>query len=360
MRDVNFNVEKGEVVGLIGQNGSGKSTLLKLISKILSPTEGRIIVRGKVVSLLEVGTGFHPELTGRENIFLNGSIYKMTRSEMVNKFDDIVEFSGIGKFLDTPIKYYSTGMYVRLAFAVASHVHSDILLIDEVLSVGDYEFQKKCLSKVGEIIKEEGRTIIFVSHNLEAIKNICTKTVLLEDGAVAEIGETNDIIQSYLNRFSDKRKNIKYEFKNAPGNKFIKVKNFKVLFDNDKDLATISDAITVECDFWSLDEENNNINLSMVLYNSDYCILNSISPVVDLIKGIYKFKCRIPGDFLNDGKYFVKIIFSKNYSELFSLEEKCSFELKDKRMIDWHGPWVGAVRPQLDWKMEKLKNEHDW
>ena len=355
LRDVNFKIEKGEVVGLIGQNGSGKSTLLKIISKIISPTEGQVTIKGKVVSLLEVGTGFHPELTGRENIFLNGSIYKMSRAEMKNKFEEIVEFSGISKFLDTPIKHYSNGMYVRLAFAVASHVYSDILLIDEVLSVGDHEFQKKCLLKIKEIIKNEGRTIMLVSHNLEIIKSICSKTVLLEDGSVVKMGKTNKIIQCYLQSFSDKRKSIEYTFENAPGNEILRVRHLKVFFDNDKNYATITDPVTVECNFWSLNNDNRNINLSLVIYSADYCLLNSISPVVDLKKGEYSFKCRIPGDLLNDGQYFVKIIFSKNYSEIFSLEEKCNFELKDKRSIEWNGPWIGAVRPKLNWAAEKLK-----
>jgi lipopolysaccharide transport system ATP-binding protein len=200
LRDVSFSINKGDVVGIIGHNGAGKSTLLKILSQITPPTEGEIILRGRVGSLLEVGTGFHPELSGRENIFLNGAILGMTRREMATKFDQIVEFAGIEKFLDTPVKYYSSGMYVRLAFSVAAHMESDILLVDEVLAVGDADFQKKCLGKMDEITKKDGRTIIFVSHNMNAIQTLCTKTILLEQGRIAVIGKTEDVIEHYHER----------------------------------------------------------------------------------------------------------------------------------------------------------------
>jgi lipopolysaccharide transport system ATP-binding protein len=199
LRNVSLTINKGDVVGIIGHNGAGKSTLLKIITGITPPTEGEIIMRGRVASLLEVGTGFHPELTGRENIFLNGAILGMTKREIVKKFDEIVAFAGIEKFLDTPVKYYSSGMYVRLAFSVAAHMEPDILLLDEVLAVGDAEFQKKCLGKMEEVTKSEGRTILFVSHNLAAIQRLCNKTILLEHGNIKDIGETSEVIEKYLN-----------------------------------------------------------------------------------------------------------------------------------------------------------------
>jgi lipopolysaccharide transport system ATP-binding protein len=198
LKNVNFTVNKGEVVGIIGHNGAGKSTLLKILSQITPPTEGEITLTGRVGSLLEVGTGFHPELTGRENIFLNGAILGMSQKEIAGKFDQIVEFSGVEKFLDTPVKYYSSGMYVRLAFAVAAHMEPDILIIDEVLAVGDAEFQKKCLGKMDEITKKEGRTILFVSHNMPAIKSLCQKCIVLEAGMVKFIGPTEEAINNYL------------------------------------------------------------------------------------------------------------------------------------------------------------------
>ncbi|MES2216193.1 MAG: ABC transporter ATP-binding protein [Patescibacteria group bacterium] len=197
LRGVNFNIKKGEVVGIIGHNGAGKSTLLKILSQITPPTEGEIILRGTVGSLLEVGTGFHPELSGRENIFLNGAILGMHRREIASKFDQIVEFAGIEKFLDTPVKFYSSGMYVRLAFSVAAHMEPDILLVDEVLAVGDAEFQKKCLGKMDEITKKDGRTILFVSHNLAAIKQLCSRSILLKNGNIEAIGPTPEIIERY-------------------------------------------------------------------------------------------------------------------------------------------------------------------
>lgn len=200
LKDFDLQVQKGEVVGIIGANGAGKSTLLKILSQITPPSTGEVILRGKVGSLLEVGTGFHPELTGRENIFLNGAILGMKKHEIEKKFDRIVEFAGISKFLDTVVKHYSSGMYVRLAFSVAAHMEPDILLIDEVLAVGDAEFQKKCLGKMDEITKTEGRTILFVSHNMEAIRQICAKCVLLENGRVKSIGKTDDIVTEYLNQ----------------------------------------------------------------------------------------------------------------------------------------------------------------
>jgi lipopolysaccharide transport system ATP-binding protein len=198
LRNVNFTVKRGEVIGVIGSNGAGKSTLLKILSQITPPTEGEIIIRGRVGSLLEVGTGFHPELTGRENIFLNGAILGMKKDEIAAKFDKIVAFAGVEKFLDTPVKHYSSGMYVRLAFSVAAHMEPDILMVDEVLAVGDAEFQKKCLGKMDEITKKDGRTILFVSHNMSAIQNLCPTTIHMQHGRVRRIGPTDEVIKEYL------------------------------------------------------------------------------------------------------------------------------------------------------------------
>lgn len=199
LRDVSFEVRQGQVLGIIGRNGAGKSTLLKILSRVTAPTRGKVILRGRVGSLLEVGTGFHPELSGRENIYLNGAILGMRRSEITNHFDNIVAFAEVEKFIDTPLKRYSTGMYMRLAFSVAAHLDTEILLVDEVLAVGDLEFQKKCLGKMGQIVKQ-GRTIIFVSHNLTALSNITSKCILLESGILIEYGETSKIIETYIKR----------------------------------------------------------------------------------------------------------------------------------------------------------------
>lgn len=199
LRNVNIAINKGDIIGIIGANGAGKSTLLKILTGITPPTEGEVVMCGRIASLLEVGTGFHPELTGRENIFLNGAILGMTKKEIAKKFDEIVAFSGVGKFLDTSVKYYSSGMYVRLAFSVAAHMEPDILLVDEVLAVGDAEFQKKCLGKMEEVTKQEGRTILFVSHNMGAINRLCAKTILLEKGEIVFYGNTKEAIELYMN-----------------------------------------------------------------------------------------------------------------------------------------------------------------
>ncbi len=198
LKDVSFEVHPGEIIGIVGRNGAGKSTLLKLLSRITEPTTGEIILNGRVASLLEVGTGFHPELSGRENIFLNGAILGMSRSEIKKKFDEIVAFSEVEKFLDTPVKRYSSGMYVRLAFAVAAHLEPDILVVDEVLAVGDIAFQKKCLGKMDEVAKQEGRTVLFVSHNMETVQSLCQKAYLLEAGKIKEVGAPPAVISAYL------------------------------------------------------------------------------------------------------------------------------------------------------------------
>ena len=201
LKDIDFEVKKGESLGIIGRNGAGKSTLLKILSRITKPTKGRAVLDGRVGSLLEVGTGFHPELTGRENVYLNGAILGMRRTEIERKFDEIVAFSGIEKFLETPVKRYSSGMYVRLAFAVAAHLEPEILMVDEVLAVGDAEFQKKCLGKMGEVTSQ-GRTVLFVSHNLLAVENLCRKALLLDNGKMIEIGDANTVIETYLSNTS--------------------------------------------------------------------------------------------------------------------------------------------------------------
>lgn len=205
LKDINFEINQGDAVGIIGKNGAGKSTLLKLLSRVTSPTTGEIKVKGRIASLLEVGTGFHPELSGRENIYLNGAILGMRKKEIARKLDEIIDFSGVERYIDTPVKRYSSGMYVRLAFAVAAHLESEILIVDEVLAVGDAEFQKKCLGKMGDISKGEGRTVLFVSHNMAAVQNLCTKGILLENGIVSTQGEVDIVIRNYLetNKLSD-------------------------------------------------------------------------------------------------------------------------------------------------------------
>lgn len=199
LKDVSFEVKEGEVLGIIGKNGAGKSTLLKILSQITEPTSGKIEIHGRVASLLEVGTGFHPELSGRENIYMNGTILGMTRREIDSKLDEIIDFSGVEKFIDTPVKFYSSGMKVRLGFSVAAHLDPEILIIDEVLAVGDHEFQRKCLGKMEDVSKNQGRTVLFVSHNMSAVQNLCPKAILLSFGELVKLGKVNDVIDTYLN-----------------------------------------------------------------------------------------------------------------------------------------------------------------
>jgi lipopolysaccharide transport system ATP-binding protein len=211
LKDVSFEIQQGEVLGIIGRNGAGKSTLLKILSRITEPTEGRVMLRGRVASLLEIGTGFHPELTGRENVFLNGAILGMSRAEIRRKFDEIVAFAEVEKFLDTPVKHYSSGMYVRLAFAVAAHLEPEILVVDEVLAVGDVDFQKKCLGKMNDVSRREGRTVLFVSHNMGTVTSLCPTAIWLDRGSVREHGATREVVNEYLSRRIDREQIIRLD-----------------------------------------------------------------------------------------------------------------------------------------------------
>lgn len=235
LKDINFKVKQGEVLGIIGKNGAGKSTLLKILSRVTSPSTGIIKTRGRIASLLEVGTGFHPELTGRENVFLNGAILGMSKAEIISKLDDIIEFSGCAMYIDTPVKRYSSGMKVRLAFAVAAHLEPDILVIDEVLAVGDAEFQKKAIDKMQNISQEKGRTVLFVSHNMAAVQSLCTRAILLENGTIAASGKVNDIIETYLRIFEgDNTSLIKnLHDKDRTGTGCIKVKKVVLVVKDD-------------------------------------------------------------------------------------------------------------------------------
>lgn len=249
LRDVNCEVQQGEVLGLIGHNGAGKSTLLKILSQITPPTTGKITLNGRVASLLEVGTGFHPELTGRENIFLNGAILGMTKNEIYKKFDEIVAFADIEKFLDTPVKRYSSGMYVRLAFAVAAHLESEILLVDEVLAVGDLNFQKKCLGKMNEVTQQKGRTIIFVSHNMGAIQKLCKKCILLKTGSIEMIGDTKSVVENYINIGDSLAKTPLSERIDRSGNGTIKLVDFFIADQERKKIKYIKSGDNIYLNF---------------------------------------------------------------------------------------------------------------
>jgi len=248
LRDIDFEIEQGSAVGIIGRNGAGKSTLLKILSKVTKPTTGKIYTNGRIASLLEVGTGFHPEMTGRENVYLNGAILGMTRKEITRKFDEIVAFSGVERYIDTPVKRYSSGMYVRLAFAVAAHLESEILIVDEVLAVGDADFQKKCLGKMGDVTKGEGRTILFVSHNMAAVKQLCNTGILMKNGHVADQGGINKVLENYIIHELSPNSEFKYI---EDLSKKAQIHNVKIF--NDKNIETMefshTDDIHINIDY---------------------------------------------------------------------------------------------------------------
>jgi lipopolysaccharide transport system ATP-binding protein len=354
LKDVSFEVQQGEVLGIIGRNGAGKSTLLRILSRVTEPTKGEVKMQGRVGSLLEVGTGFHPELTGRENIFLNGAILGMRKEEIKKKFDEIAAFAEIDKFLDTPVKRYSSGMYVRLAFAVAAHLEPEILLVDEVLAVGDAQFQKKCLGKMGDVARE-GRTVLFVSHNMTAIKTLCSKSILLKNGSIDRYGETNTVVDSYLSTSASVLIQVWDAPETAPGNEEVKVKRIELIpqFKNGSQNITVETPLNIEFQFWYLKTKSSLINVSMHLYNvNGELIFATGSPQVDLQPGLSKFTCHIPGDFLNDGIYKISMMIVKDSTSIFMLNDGLIFEMKDsERKANWFGKWPGVVRPKFEWNV---------
>ncbi|RYD82614.1 MAG: ABC transporter ATP-binding protein [Sphingobacteriales bacterium] len=352
LRDINFEVKQGDVLGIIGRNGAGKSTLLKILSRTTSPTIGSIKVKGRIASLLEVGTGFHPELSGRDNIFLNGAILGMSRQEIKSKFDEIVDFAGVERYIDTPVKRYSSGMYVRLAFGVAAHLEPEILIVDEVLAVGDAEFQKKALGKMKDVSTQEGRTVMFVSHNMTAIKNLCPSCIFMNNGAISSIGETEEVMNKYLSHHTNSSlKQYCDDPEVAPGNDKVKMKRIEVIpaFNNIDGPITIYTPINIEFEFWNY-TENIAINLSMHLYTiNGECVFNVGSPAMKLSKGLHKGVCEIPANLLNDGVYTISMmVVGEGSYALYNFEDTVGFEVVEKRTgSNWHGKHPGFIRPQL-------------
>lgn len=308
LKDVSFDVPEGEVLGIIGHNGAGKSTLLKLLTRITLPTEGRITTYGRIGSLLEVGTGFHPELTGRENIFLNGSILGMSQREVTAKFSEIVDFAGVEQFIDTPVKHYSSGMRVRLAFAVAAHLEPEIMLIDEVLAVGDVSFQNKSMGKMSEVARS-GRTVVFVSHNMGAINNLCDRVILLEHGRIRAIGTPPEMIPLYLESEDDTvaRLTVNDGTAGVATLNEVAIRDLDGNYDNNLDILrdfVISARVTVESPI-----ESSQVALSIVSRATGVIILTTTHmdkrPLDDstLMPGVYDFDFTIPGHFLNEGAY---------------------------------------------------------
>ncbi|MHB9023831.1 MAG: ABC transporter ATP-binding protein [Armatimonadota bacterium] len=360
LRNVSFEVKQGEVVGVIGRNGAGKSTLLKVLSRITEPTEGWADIYGRIGSLLEVGTGFHPELTGRENIYLNGAILGMRKAEIDRKFDEIVAFSEIEKFLDTPVKRYSSGMYVRLAFAVAAHLEPEILLVDEILAVGDVQFQKKCLGKMNEVARG-GKTVLFVSHNIHVISELCDQCILLDQGTVKMAGPTHDVVSHYMTSGEHLTSEKTWSLSEAPGTQNVKLLHVRAL--NQQGAAAydmpIDQPITLEMEFQVAKEIP--LHGCFTLHNSEGLLVCSLLNGLDqewgqriYQPGRYRLWCTIPASLLNDGIYTVSVFLHRDRNAgpvEVGEQHVIIFNVVDTGSTrgGYAGNWVGVVRPILPW-----------
>ena len=369
LRDISFDVEQGEVIGLIGRNGAGKSTLLKILSRITKPTQGQVRLRGRIGSLLEVGTGFHPELTGRENIYLNGAVLGMKRAEIIRKFDEIVAFAEVEKFIDTPVKRYSSGMHMRLAFAVAAHLEPEIMLIDEVLAVGDASFQKKCLGKIGNVA-EQGRTVLFFSHNMVAVQELCRRVIWIDEGRIADQGDTESVIMNYLKEsYSSQTELVWNDSASAPGDHEARLHRVCVrpADGSPSDQISVHTPVVIEFEYWN-GRPDVYLHPTFYLYNEQGVLVCSTGPtfVADWREksfptGLIRSRCHIPGDLLNNGMHRVSVHLAKNDRTLFRREDALTFDVSDTAATrdGWYGEWKGAIRPRFDWETEVISSTHD-
>src|ERR1051325_4845604 len=361
LKDIGFSVNKGDVLGVIGKNGAGKSTLLKILSQVTEPTIGSVRIKGRVASLLEVGTGFHPDLSGRENVFLNGAILGMTKAEIRSRFDEIVSFSGVERYIDTPVKRYSSGMKVRLGFAVAAHLNPEILIVDVVLAVGDFEFQRKCMGKMKEVSTEFGRTILFVSHNMKAIQTLCNRAILLENGRLIKDGPTKEVANDYLNKNAlDKRTEYKWEEDEGPGNDKVRFL-FLALCNRTRpgdSLFHLTDELELVVRVINIGMVSA-FNLSIHLFTiDDVHILNVASPLVEAARGKYEFRCRVPANLLNDIGYSIRVMVVENGKGVLTVENAITFEMnEEKRDTLWFGQWKGVIRPRFEWEVKALQKQ---
>ncbi|MEM7220393.1 MAG: ABC transporter ATP-binding protein [Pseudomonadota bacterium] len=367
LKDVSFEIQKGEVVGIIGRNGAGKSTLLKLLSRITEPTTGSATIRGRVGSLLEVGTGFHPQLTGRENVFLNGSILGMSEQEVRSKFDEIVDFSEVGKFIDTPVKYYSSGMKVRLAFAVAAHVQPEVLIVDEVLSVGDVSFRKKCMEKMHEA-GASGSTVLVVSHNAQAITSMCDRAIWLNQGQMYDDGPVSEIVSRYLRQGMGLSSARAWNADEAPGGDIARLLSMRALDPKGEDIVDldVTNDCCIETEIEVL-EPGHGIVMNMILQNSDgihaFCAVDTDNPAwagKSWDVGVHKLRMRIPGNLLQVDTYTVNCVLwawgSRQVRQChvrsalcFSVVEAAN---KDGARGEWLGNMPGVLRPKLEWELD--------
>jgi lipopolysaccharide transport system ATP-binding protein len=363
LRGINLDIFPGDRLGIVGVNGAGKSTLLKILSRITEPTEGRARLYGRVGSLLEVGTGFHGELTGRENIYLNGAILGMKHSEIARNFDEIVAFAEIGRFLDLPVKRFSTGMYMRLAFAVAAHLQPEILIVDEVLAVGDAAFQKKCLGKMSEVSRN-GRTVIFVSHNMAAVQNLCNRVLWLAGGRVVQDGEPARVIGDYLRTtLTSMSQQTWPDPAAAPGNDRVRLRRAAVVpaAAEFEDHFTIRTPLRVEFEYWNL-IAGAVLDLAVVIRTEEgYPIFSTASGSGQpLAAGLYRSSFEIPGSLLNDGVHRVELIIRHNERQpVFRLDDVLVFDVLDaaEERVGFFGKWIGAVRPPLTWQTTLIEEQ---
>lgn len=369
LRDLSFQVTPGERLGIIGHNGAGKSTLLKILSRITDPTTGRAELFGRVGSLLEVGIGFHPELTGRENILFSGAMLGMKRKEIYQKFDEIVDFAEVERFIDTPVKRYSSGMYTRLAFAVAAHLEPEILIVDEVLAVGDVNFQKKCLGKMNQVA-QEGRTVLFVSHNMTAIQALCNRVIWLDKGSVVADGAAATVATRYLqSTYLTLNQRLWNDALTAPGNDKVRLRSAcaRPLDESSQiDSITVRTPIALEFTYWNL-VPGAHLNLSVGIYNDAGTPLFFTGPGNEsdwhgtpLPKGLFRSICYIPANLLNDGTHRVHLLVIQDQSNaIFRLDDILIFDILDDAGVrsGWFGKWPGAVRPSLTWQTELVESE---
>lgn len=357
LQDINFEVERGEVLGIIGKNGAGKSTLLKILSKVTAPTTGSIKSRGRIASLLEVGTGFNGEMTGRENIYLNGAILGMTKKEISSKLDEIIEFSGCERYIDTPVKRYSSGMTVRLAFAVAAFLEPEILVVDEVLAVGDAEFQKKAIGKMQDISKGEGRTVLFVSHNMAAVKSLCTKGLVLINGKVAMSGSVEKAVNYYLSQDSESMN--RKVFSNEYNKKEFILHEISLNPIDKSSEEPLDEFQEIEINvLLTLKDDAKKLHLTLVLNNDFGEALFTFSHAnsnLKLVKGLNKVKCKFPKGFLNIGTYFLSLYIIENAkSTIFVEKDIMSFVIQEgeRPLGSWMGKEPGFIKPNFEWSIE--------
>lgn len=354
LKDVAFDVEQGDVIGIIGKNGAGKSTLLKLLSQVTAPTTGEIRVKGRIASLLEVGTGFHTELTGRENVFLNGAILGMTKAEVSRKFDEIVSFSGVEKYIDTPVKRYSSGMLVRLGFAVAAHLEPEILIVDEVLAVGDIEFQRKCLGKMKDVSKE-GRTILFVSHNMKAVEGLCEKGIILENGQLTYTGSATDAVKKYMSKEMANSCNIlEWKAGEEPGNDYAKLQRIAIQPIGNFGDIYLNEDVEISVKISLLEEVTNRVDVSLEFFDDSGSSLFKIGtgtfekPLDIAKRGEYEVKLKMNNP-LNVGVYYVTMRVNENrgaHAKL-RIDEVMTFDVKQNPEIETFLQRKGLICPKF-------------